>query len=212
MNREMRKDLAQDKKMMAKDVHKHEKAMHPGKPLTPMKKGGRTCMAEGGLTGDKREARTDFSDRYLMRLKEIRRNNAADKFLDKETEKELYDQGARKKMAGGGIASAPPPRPRPVPLPAAPIKTLMGDNKKPPMPGKSLHSVGGNKYAKGGPVKKNMHPVAPSGSPIKTGPMEKMPKARQVFAAGGVAKIRHNQATKAGKPTAGAQKKFGNLI
>ena len=152
MNREMRKDLSQDKKMMAKDVHKHEKAMHPGKPLTPMKKGGRACMA------------------------------------------------------GGGIASAPPPRPRPAPLPAAPVKTLMGDNKMPTRPVKPMHSVGGNKYAEGGPVKKNMRPVAPSGSPIKTGPMEKMPKTRQVFAAGGVAKIRHNQATKAGKPTAGAQK------
>lgn len=157
MNREMRKDLSQDKKMMAKDVHKHEKAMHPGKPLTPMKKGGRACMADGG-------------------------------------------------RAGAPMAKMP------MAAPVSPVKTLMGDNKRPPMPGKPMHSTGGIKYAKGGPVKKNMHPVAPSGSPIKTGPMEKMPKTRQVFAAGGVAKIRHNQATKAGKPTAGAQKKFGNLI
>jgi hypothetical protein len=33
-------------------VHKHERAMHPGKPLTPMKKGGMvktSCgMAKGG--------------------------------------------------------------------------------------------------------------------------------------------------------------------
>lgn len=29
-------------------VHKHEKALHPGKPTTPMAKGGRACMAAGG--------------------------------------------------------------------------------------------------------------------------------------------------------------------
>ncbi len=35
-------DLKQDKKTAAKAVHKHEKAMHPGKPLTKMKAGGKT--------------------------------------------------------------------------------------------------------------------------------------------------------------------------
>jgi hypothetical protein len=33
-------DLKQDKKMVAAAVHKHEKAQHPGKPLTKLKKGG----------------------------------------------------------------------------------------------------------------------------------------------------------------------------
>lgn len=33
-------DIAKDKPMIKKMVHKHEKAMHPGKPLTKMKKGG----------------------------------------------------------------------------------------------------------------------------------------------------------------------------
>jgi hypothetical protein len=37
-----KKDLAQDKKTAAKAVHKHEKAMHPGKPMTKMKAGGKT--------------------------------------------------------------------------------------------------------------------------------------------------------------------------
>jgi len=37
-----KKDLAQDKKMVASAVHKHEKAMHPGKPMTKMKAGGKT--------------------------------------------------------------------------------------------------------------------------------------------------------------------------
>ena len=37
-----KKDLAQDKKMAAAAVHKHEKAMHPGKPMTKLAKGGVT--------------------------------------------------------------------------------------------------------------------------------------------------------------------------
>ena len=35
-------DLKQDKKMVASAVHKHEKKMHPGKPLTKMAAGGKT--------------------------------------------------------------------------------------------------------------------------------------------------------------------------
>jgi hypothetical protein len=35
-------DLMQDKKTAAKAVHKHEKAKHPGKPLTKMRAGGKT--------------------------------------------------------------------------------------------------------------------------------------------------------------------------
>ena len=37
-----KKDLAQDKKTAAKAVHKHERAMHKGKPLTKLAKGGKT--------------------------------------------------------------------------------------------------------------------------------------------------------------------------
>ena len=36
------KDMMQDKKTAAAAVHKHEEAMHPGKPLTKMRKGGPT--------------------------------------------------------------------------------------------------------------------------------------------------------------------------
>ena len=35
-------DLKQDKKMIAGAVHKHEKKLHPGKPMTKLKKGGVT--------------------------------------------------------------------------------------------------------------------------------------------------------------------------
>lgn len=34
-------DVAMDKKVVTKAVHKHEKAMHPGEPLTKMKCGGK---------------------------------------------------------------------------------------------------------------------------------------------------------------------------
>ena len=37
-----KKDLKQDKATAAKAVHKHERAMHKGKPLTKMAKGGKT--------------------------------------------------------------------------------------------------------------------------------------------------------------------------
>ena len=43
-------DLKQDKKMIAGAVHKHEKRMHPGKPVTKLKKGGPTSedrMSQG---------------------------------------------------------------------------------------------------------------------------------------------------------------------
>ena len=45
-----KKDLKQDKKMIARAVHKHEKKLHPGKPMTKLKKGGPTSedrMSQG---------------------------------------------------------------------------------------------------------------------------------------------------------------------
>ena len=35
-------DMKQDKKMIAGAVHKHEKKLHPGKPMTKLAKGGKT--------------------------------------------------------------------------------------------------------------------------------------------------------------------------
>jgi len=37
-----KKDLKQDKKMVAGAVHKHEKRLHPGKSMTKLAKGGKT--------------------------------------------------------------------------------------------------------------------------------------------------------------------------
>ena len=45
-----KKDLKQDTKMIAGAVHKHEKKLHPGKPMTKLKKGGPTSedrMSQG---------------------------------------------------------------------------------------------------------------------------------------------------------------------
>ena len=41
-------DLKQDKKMVASAVHKHESAMHPGKPKTKLAKGGGIKMRGTG--------------------------------------------------------------------------------------------------------------------------------------------------------------------
>ena len=37
-------DIKQDKAMVKAAVHKHEKGMHPGKPLTKLARGGKTNM------------------------------------------------------------------------------------------------------------------------------------------------------------------------
>ena len=35
-------EMAADKKMISSAVHKHEKKMHPGKPMTKLRAGGKT--------------------------------------------------------------------------------------------------------------------------------------------------------------------------
>ena len=37
-------DIKQDKAMLKAAVHKHDKGMHPGKPMTKLAKGGKTNM------------------------------------------------------------------------------------------------------------------------------------------------------------------------
>lgn len=107
-------------------VHKHERAMHAGKPLTKMKDGGEVMMRK-------------------------------------------ITRAVDPKGMGG-----------------RPVRAVNA-----PMPGQTK------------PVAR---PVAPSAAAMKKGGKV------ACMAMGGVAKIRHNQASKSGKPIAGAQKKFGNLI
>lgn len=50
----MKKDMKQDKAMVKAAVHKHEKAMHPGKKPTPMKSGGRAMPSPFADVASKR--------------------------------------------------------------------------------------------------------------------------------------------------------------
>lgn len=51
-------DRKEDKKMIATAVHKHERAQHPGKPLTALKKGGKVGKyADGGVVPAQAAAR-----------------------------------------------------------------------------------------------------------------------------------------------------------
>ena len=45
-------DAAQDKKAIASAVHKHEKAAHPGKPMTKLRRGGVPSYRSSPLIGD----------------------------------------------------------------------------------------------------------------------------------------------------------------
>ena len=42
MEKHDKAEMAADKKMIASAVHKHEKKLHPGKPMTKLAKGGKT--------------------------------------------------------------------------------------------------------------------------------------------------------------------------
>ena len=42
MEKHDKADIKADKKMIASAVHKHEKKMHPGKPMTKLRAGGKT--------------------------------------------------------------------------------------------------------------------------------------------------------------------------
>jgi len=42
-------DIAEDKKLIAQMIHKHEKHDHPGKPLTKLAKGGSVSKRADGI-------------------------------------------------------------------------------------------------------------------------------------------------------------------
>ena len=50
-------DAAMDKPMIASAVHKHESAMHPGKPKTKLAKGGMVMRGTGAATKGKKFTR-----------------------------------------------------------------------------------------------------------------------------------------------------------
>jgi hypothetical protein len=54
-------DLKQDKKMMAGAVHKHEKKLHPGQPMTKLAKGGKTNALGRGLAKVANQKKSSFT-------------------------------------------------------------------------------------------------------------------------------------------------------
>lgn len=52
-------DMPMDKKVVKAAVHKHEAAMHPGKPKTKLAKGGKVMHSRGG--GASRASANTFS-------------------------------------------------------------------------------------------------------------------------------------------------------
>ena len=58
--------MKQDKKMMAGAVHKHEKALHPGKPMTKFAKGGKTDMDMMKYIRDHEFETQTSNDRHIL--------------------------------------------------------------------------------------------------------------------------------------------------
>lgn len=50
--------IAEAEKVAAKDVHKHETALHPGKPKTKMKASGGECMVDGRARGGRMDKKS----------------------------------------------------------------------------------------------------------------------------------------------------------
>lgn len=59
-------DIKQDKAMIKAAVHKHEKSMHTGEPLTKLKRGGMACYAKGGKAVVEKETGERYSSREAM--------------------------------------------------------------------------------------------------------------------------------------------------
>lgn len=69
-------DLKQDKKLIAESIHKHEKAQHPGKPLTKLKKGGKVLEK---ATGERYPSRAAMEKHEMMESPRERREELVQK-------------------------------------------------------------------------------------------------------------------------------------
>lgn len=104
-----RSDEAEDKAMIKKAVHKHERHDHPGKPLTPLRKGG-------GVHGKHAGHRLDRHARGGRAKKHGTQVNIIVKSGDKEKEQMAAQQGmamGAKMAAGAGGPPHPPMGPPP---------------------------------------------------------------------------------------------------
>ena len=70
-------DIAKDKAMVAKAVHKHEKNMHKGEPLTKMAKGGAACGPDGYAMGGAKKAMAN-ERAEMSRIKQETRSERKD--------------------------------------------------------------------------------------------------------------------------------------
>ena len=68
-------DMAQDKRMIAAAVHKHERAQHPGEPLTKLKRGGILEKA----TGERYPSRSAMVKHEMMETPRMQREELVQK-------------------------------------------------------------------------------------------------------------------------------------
>lgn len=69
-------DMKQDKKLVAQAVHKHEKAQHPGKPLTKLKKGGKVVEK---ATGERYASRASMEKHEKLETPRMQREEMVQK-------------------------------------------------------------------------------------------------------------------------------------
>lgn len=106
------RDIASDKKMIAKAVHKHERHDHKGEPLTPLRKGG-------GVHGRSHGGRLDKHARGGRTKKHGTQVNIILKTGDKEKEAMAAKQGMAMGAQMGAKAAMGGPKPPMGPPPGA---------------------------------------------------------------------------------------------
>lgn len=128
----LRSDEAEDRAMVKRAVHRHERHDHPGKPLTPLRKGGNVHGKRAGHRLDK-HARGGRTKKHGTQV------NIIVKSGDKEKEQMAAQQGmamgAKAAMAAGPKPPmGPPPGPPGMPPPGAgPGGPPPGMPPRPPM-------------------------------------------------------------------------------
>jgi hypothetical protein len=72
----VKSDMKQDKKLVAQALRKHEKAQHPGKPLTKLKKGGKVVEK---ATGEKYPSKSAMVKHEMMETPRMQREEMVQK-------------------------------------------------------------------------------------------------------------------------------------
>lgn len=184
----------------ASAVHRHEANMHKGHEPTKFKKGGKATAPrdpvgpKGAVSGGSGSRITDEQfDRSMTEAMAADTKNRQSRLNMLKEAAESGDYQMLKALGykrGGEVMR----------------KKMMvgGPMNKPPLPAQASPTAVAARMKMPGQENRPVRPVTPAGAPMKKG-------GRACMAAGGVAKIRHNEATKAGAPKA-AGKKMGNLI